>query len=60
MQIKYVKTIVGWYNVYNVKTGEVVNMEPNKFAELCPEVSSKSRLGCLSIETSQANKLFAA
>lgn len=60
MQIKYVVTIVGWYNVYNIKTGAVINMNPEQFAELCPDVSRKSRLGCLEISISKAEKLFVA
>ncbi|WP_146548366.1 hypothetical protein [Rummeliibacillus suwonensis] len=60
MQIKYVKTIVGWYNIYNVQTGEVINVTPEQFAELCPGVSRKSRLGCLKIDVSNKKRLFAA
>ena len=60
MQIKYVKTIVGWYNIYNVKTGEVVNMNPEQFSALCPSVSRKARLGCIEIKLSQGEELFAA
>lgn len=60
MQIKYVKTVVGWYNVYVIKTGEVINMNPEQFVALCPNVSRKSRLGCLEISLSKASKLFVA
>lgn len=60
MQIKYVKTIVGWYNIYNVQTGEVINVNPERFAELCPTVSRKSRLGCLEIDVPNTKPLFAA
>lgn len=59
MQIKYVKTIVGWYNIYKIETGEVINLNPEQFAAVCPNVSHKSRLGCLEISLPQANKLFA-
>lgn len=60
MQIKYVRTIVGWVNVYDMKTGKVINMNPEQFAALCPNVSRKSRLGCLEISVAKASKLFVA
>lgn len=60
MQIKYVKTVVGWYNIYNIETGKVFNITPAQFAELCPRVSSKSRLGCLEVDEIKASELFAA
>ncbi|WP_150285107.1 hypothetical protein [Rummeliibacillus sp. TYF-LIM-RU47] len=58
MQIRYIFTVVGWVNVYHIGTGEVVNINPQQFAELCPTVSKKARLGCTEITLSQAAKLF--
>lgn len=47
MQIKYVKTVVGWYNVYLNNEIESVNMPPCKFFEIFPQVDRKATLGCL-------------
>lgn len=47
MQIKYVKTVVGWYNVYLNNEIEPFNMPPHKFFEIFPQVSRTAVLGCL-------------
>lgn len=47
MQIKYVKTIIGWYNVYINNELNAFNMPPHKFFEIFPQVSRKATLGCL-------------
>lgn len=62
VQVKYVRTIVGWYNVYladkpNVKP---VNLSPDKFSEIFPHVSPKARLGCDEIDRTYAKSLFAS
>lgn len=47
MQIKYVKTVVGWYNVYLNNEIEPFNMPPERFFKLFPQVDRKATLGCL-------------
>lgn len=47
MQIKYVKTVVGWYNVYLNNEIESFNLAPHKFFEIFPQVSRTATLGCL-------------
>lgn len=47
MQIKYVKTVVGWYNVYIKNEIKSLNMPPHKFFEIFPQVDRKAVLGCL-------------
>lgn len=47
MQIKYVKTVIGWYNVYINNEIKSFNMPPDKFFEIFPRVDSKAVLGCL-------------
>lgn len=47
MQIKYVKTVVGWYNVYVNNELKSFNMPPEKFFKLFPQVDCKATLGCL-------------
>lgn len=43
MQIKYVKTIIGWYNVYINNELNAFNMPPHKFFEIFPQVSRYRR-----------------
>ena len=62
VQVKFVRTIVGWYNVYladkpNVKP---VNLSPEQFRELFPAVSPKARLGCDELDSRVARSLFAS
>lgn len=47
MQIKYVKTVVGWYNVYLNNEIESFNISPERFFKLFPQVGRKAVLGCL-------------
>lgn len=47
MQIKYVKTVVGWYNVYINNEIKSFNMSPDKFFEIFEQVDRKVVLGCL-------------
>ena len=47
MQIKYVKTVVGWYNLYVNNELNAFNMAPHKFFEIFPQVDRKAVLGCL-------------
>lgn len=47
MQIKYVKTVIGWYNVYVNNELNAFNMPPHKFFEIFEQVDRKATLGCL-------------
>lgn len=60
VQVKFVRTIVGWYNVYLVDYPSVkpVNLSPDQFAEIFPATSSKARLGCDEMDKSFAESLF--
>ena len=59
-QVKYVRTIVGYYNVYLVdQPGEPrATISPNRFRELFPQVSSKAKYGCDTIGYEAAIQLF--
>lgn len=46
VQVYYRKTIVGWYNIYIAETERFVNIAPQQFNELFPQVSSKVQCGC--------------
>lgn len=60
VQVRYVKTVVGWYNLYLVDYPHVkpVNLSPAQFADIFPEVSPKTRLGCDEIDRTYAKSLF--
>jgi hypothetical protein len=62
VQVKFVKTVVGWYNLYLVDYPHVkpVNLSPAQFAEIFPDVSPKARLGCDEIDRDFAKTLFAS
>lgn len=47
MQIKYVKTVVGWYNVYINNEIKSFNISPDKFFEIFEQVDRRAVLGCL-------------
>lgn len=47
MQIKYVKTVVGWYNVYINNEIKSFNISPDKFFEIFEQVDRRATLGCL-------------
>lgn len=57
MQIKYVKTVVGWYNVYVNNELNAFNMPPHKFFEIFPQVSRKATLGCLVATSDQLARI---
>ncbi|NWQ40377.1 hypothetical protein MLOOGBEN_06650 [Bacillus sp. EB106-08-02-XG196] len=60
IQIRYVKTIVGWFNLY-VANGDPkppVTISPAKMSELFPEISKKAKFGCGEISAIQAAILF--
>jgi hypothetical protein len=60
IQIRYVKTIVGWFNLYvvNGDPNPPVTVSPAKIAELFPEISKKVKFGCGQINAIQAAQLF--
>lgn len=60
VQVRYVKTVVGWYNLYLVDYPHIkpVNMSPAKFAEILPEVSPRATIGCDELDRKFAESLF--
>lgn len=57
MQIKYVKTVVGWYNVYLNNEIESLNIPPERFFKLFPQVSRRAALGCLFVTDDQLARI---
>ncbi|MGE6259222.1 hypothetical protein ACQKCU_15170 [Heyndrickxia sporothermodurans] len=53
MQVTFVKTIVGWYNIY--ADGEVININPTEFKAYFPHVSPKASMGCFEVDSSLFN-----
>lgn len=45
MQVRYARTIVGWFNVYPAGTDRYVNLKPEDFFALLPQVSQWVRYG---------------
>ncbi|AJE78168.1 MULTISPECIES: hypothetical protein [Bacillus] len=58
MQVRYVRTIVGWFNVYPAGTDRYVNLKPEDFFTLLPQVSQLARSGCGEITATAALELF--
>jgi hypothetical protein len=60
VQISYVKTIVGWFNLYivNGDPRPPFTVSPVKMSELFPEISKKAKFGCGEITAIQAAHLF--
>ncbi|MEC1792186.1 hypothetical protein P9D84_12520 [Bacillus vallismortis] len=58
MQVRYVRTIVGWFNVYAGGTDHYVIMKPEDFFTLLPQVSRRTRSGCGEISVTVASELF--
>jgi hypothetical protein len=62
IQIKYVKTILGYFNLYLVNDDPTppvpVTISPIKMSELFADVSPKAKLGCRELDFSQAVQLF--
>lgn len=56
-QIKYNRTIVGWYNVTLVETGATYNVEPQRFREIT-DVSLDAIVGCTEINGRQLVELL--
>ncbi|USK84788.1 hypothetical protein [Peribacillus asahii] len=57
-RVRYEHTFLSWYNVYHIQTGVMVNLSPEEFAEIIPDVSEKVRMGCREITTEQKIQLF--
>ncbi|NPC94025.1 hypothetical protein HOO54_17825 [Bacillus sp. WMMC1349] len=59
MNVYYRKTVVGWFNVYRAGSDDqFVNLNPEEFQKLLPEVSRKAFYGCAEISEKTARKLF--
>jgi hypothetical protein len=56
LQVKIVRTIVGWFNVYNVSTGERVTLSPNEFFAVF-NVNRNTTLACCEISGEQAVRI---
>ena len=55
-QVKIVRTVVGWYNVYNVATGERVTLSPNEFFAVF-NIHRNTTLACCEISGEQAARI---
>ncbi|MBD0405839.1 hypothetical protein ICW23_01575 [Bacillus sp. 1021] len=58
MQVRYARTIVGWFNVYPAGIDRYVNLKPEDFFALLPQVSQWVRSGCGEISVAAAFELF--
>jgi hypothetical protein len=56
IQTKIVRTVVGWYNVYNVNTGERVTLSPDQFFAVFNNARNVT-LACYEISAEQAAKI---
>jgi hypothetical protein len=56
IQTKIVRTVVGWYNVYNVATGERVTLSPNQFFAVF-NIDRNVTLACREISREQAVRI---
>lgn len=55
LRISYVKTVVGWRNIYLLDgSNQMINVSPERFAELFPRVSPKIAIGGADISVGQA------
>ncbi len=59
MNVYYRRTIVGWWNVYPAGSDDqFVNLNPEEFFELLPQVSRRAFAGCAEIGITTARELF--
>lgn len=60
MQIKVVKTIVGWFNVYLVHdpVRPPVTLSPEKLSGFIPSLSPRVKVACLEVNSEVAAELF--
>lgn len=59
-QIRFVRTTVGWYNVYLIGHDGVeqrVNLSPAEFFDHFPSVSKNAYLGCLDVDADTVQAL---
>ena len=58
MNVYYRRTVVGWFNVYISGTEQFVNLNPEEFTTLLPQVSRRAFAGCAEISVTAARELF--
>ena len=58
MNVYYRKTVVGWWKIYPAGSDEFVNLNPEEFAALLPQVSRRAIAGCAEIGVTAARELF--
>ncbi|KMM54609.1 hypothetical protein ACH95_19735 [Bacillus glycinifermentans] len=59
MNVYYRKTVVGWWNIYPAGSDDqFVNLNPEEFAALLPQVSRRAIAGCAEIGVTAARELF--
>ncbi|MFC1287813.1 hypothetical protein [Bacillus paralicheniformis] len=59
MNVFYRKTVVGWWNVYPAGSDDqFVNLNPEEFAAILPQVSRRAFAGCAEIGVTTAQELF--
>ncbi|MFW2107727.1 hypothetical protein ACTXHP_01685 [Bacillus stercoris] len=59
MNVYYRKTVVGWWNIYPAGAAEqFINLSPEEFFTLLPQVSRKAFAGCAEIKPEVAQELF--
>ncbi|WP_338753404.1 hypothetical protein [Bacillus sp. FJAT-52991] len=57
-QVTFRKTIVGFYNVSPAGSNAFINLRPDQFRKLFPDVSAKAHYGCGTINSELADELF--
>lgn len=58
--VKYVKTVVGWYNLYfEGEDKPSLTLSPDKFFEIFPNVSKKAAFGTNELDPSYVKTLVA-
>nr|MDH3163208.1 hypothetical protein [Bacillus licheniformis] len=58
MNVYYRKTVVGWWNVYPAGSDEYINLNPEEFTALLPQVSRRAFAGRAEISVTAARELF--
>lgn len=58
VQVKYVRTILGYFNVYLVGTDKRVTLSPDQFFEIFPDISTNVKMGSVEIDRTFAKSLF--
>ena len=52
-QVVITKSVVGWFNVKDVKGNLLLNVAPDVFKENFPEVSPDISIACMELELNQ-------